>query len=130
MPFPGEMDGFRLNNYRTLWNGGVEKIVSNTIFKCLDLAQPAVINHTGRESATILESYDLPNDVKIHETTGFFDLNEVEQGIKLILNGLVFPLIFLGIIVNKLTHRYIVVHPFFSIRIYFIRISRLKFAKF
>ena len=29
--------------YRTLWNGGVEKIVSNTIFKCLDLAQPAVI---------------------------------------------------------------------------------------
>ena len=88
-----------------------------------------MINLTGRESATILESYDPPNDVKIHETRGFFDLNEVEQGIKLILNGLVFPLIFLGIIVNKLTHRYIAVHPFFSIRIYFIRISRLKFAK-
>ena len=106
---PGE-NGWLSTEYRTLWNGGVEKIISNTIFKCLDLAQPAVINHTGRESATILESCDLPNDVKIHERRGFFDLNEVEQGIKLILNGLVFPLIFLGIIVNKLTHRYIVVH--------------------
>ena len=53
----------------------------NTIFKCLALAQPAVINHTGRESATLRR-----------ETRGFFTLTKKSYvGIKLTLNGLVFP---------------------------------------
>ena len=107
MPFPGKMDGFRLNIVLFGMAGSRKSslIRSSNAWILLNLQWS-----TGRESATILESCDLPNDVKIHERRGFFDLNEVEQGIKLILNGLVFPLIFLGIIVNKLTHRYIVVH--------------------
>ena len=89
---PGEMVGFRPNIVLFGMAGCGQSSLINTIFKCLDLAQPAVINNTGREVTTILESFDLPNDVTIHETRGFYDLNEVEQGIKLTLhNGVVFP---------------------------------------
>ena len=76
---PGEMDGFRLNIVLFSMAGCGQSSLINTIFKCLDLAQPAVINNTGREITASLESHDLPNDVTIHGTKGFFDLNEVEQ---------------------------------------------------
>ena len=83
MPFRGEMDGFRLNIVLFGMAGLRKSSLINTIFKSLALAQPAVINHTGRESATLRP-----------ETGGFsrfFYLHEAELGVKLTLNGLVFP---------------------------------------
>ena len=52
MPFPGEMNGFRLNIVLFGMAGSRKSSLINTIFKSLALAQPAVINHTGRESPT------------------------------------------------------------------------------
>ena len=77
----------------------------NTIFKCLALAQPAVINHTGRESATLRP-----------EARGFFYLNEVElRRYKIDFKRSSFSLMLLGIIiVNKLAHRSIVYGPVIS----------------
>ena len=53
---PGEMDGFRLNIVLFGMGGCGQSSLVNTIFKCLDLSQPAVINNTGREMTAILES--------------------------------------------------------------------------
>ena len=52
MPFPWEMDGFQLNIVLCGMAGSRKSSLINTIFKCLAFAQPAVINHTGRERPT------------------------------------------------------------------------------
>ena len=81
MPFPGEMDVFRLNVVLFGMLGSRKSSLINTIFKSLAVAQPAVINDTGRESATLRL-----------EARGFFTFTKWSYvGIKLTLNGLVYP---------------------------------------
>ena len=74
--------------------GSRKSSLINTIFKSLALAQPAVINHTGRESPTSRP-----------ETGGFFTFT-CRARCKIHFKRSSISLIFLGIIiVNTLTHR-------------------------
>ena len=75
--------------------GSRKSSLINTIFKSLALAQPAVINHTGRESPTSRP-----------ETGGFFTFTKCRARCKIHFKRSSISLIFLGIIiVNTLTHR-------------------------
>ena len=75
--------------------GSRKSSLINTIFKSLALAQPAVINHTGRESPTSRP-----------ETGGLFTFTKCRARCKIHFKRSSISLLFLWIIiVNTLTHR-------------------------
>ena len=76
----GEMERFQLNIVLFGMTGSGKSALINTIFKCLNLAQPAVIQTTGKEGTKILETCVMSREVAFFDTCGFSKLDKMEEG--------------------------------------------------
>lgn len=77
-----EMEGCRLNAALFGMTGSGKSALINTIFSSLGIElEPAVIQSTGKEGTTILDSYVVPGtQFTLYDTRGFFELDKAEEG--------------------------------------------------